>query len=347
MARETTPTTATADPAKPWLDWSVFAATCMQTADRSPQSADTTDAKLTVEKECPDVIQDCPDAIRNLEEKTDPPNTSLVPSATAANLQELAKAIEGLARARAATIPWEVCKACLTKTLGLASLQASFVLVVVLVADPLLDGIDILLLELIFFAAVLLSMMALLLLWWQRYRVPVNYILLIITTVLASVFWSCADGVVFSDDSNLSIQIQGIMVLVLLMCLVLVRANVHSESVFPSAGGLLLGWLCGVILNFTILISLGLPLLNGVFAAIAVLLSLIFLLGTAGKILSGFEPDEYMTLAVIMTFNLFLLVSIPLTLGFLSADDCFSQGSSSTTAPSSSALEVPEETNAV
>uniref|UniRef100_A0A7S1REH1 Uncharacterized protein n=1 Tax=Alexandrium catenella TaxID=2925 RepID=A0A7S1REH1_ALECA len=207
-------------------------------------------------------------------------------------------------------LPWEVKRGFRIKALTLASFETWIVLALAVLLDDAFEvgrGAALL----IMLCNLLCAAISLGLFWLVRHRYPWNYLLLLITTLMAGTFWSFTENSVFRDSVNMPMQvciIMAVMITTWLMFVVMPIKTYEMEVTFLS---LFVGWIIGSAVNVGVVMATGLPISSAVLPTAAVLVSCVVILAGVAKPMLRCCADDYMIVALAMTANLFLLVSVP------------------------------------
>jgi len=199
------------------------------------------------------------------------------------------------------------------KTFGLLAIQFALVFGLMSLVEPVphLLQLSKFLIRFMFVVLGVVAVLTLSVLYFYRNSYPMNYLLLLLVTVLVGLYWGLA-FTMFTERLHFQvIGISGIAVCVATMasgCLTRCR-RLSGFSVV--AGSLGLGWLAGSLGNLYVTLQVGTPLLWAVAASVISLGLLGWLLVDVGKELVRCNPDDFMRVIVAMDSTLLVVVSIP------------------------------------
>lgn len=166
--------------------------------------------------------------------------------------------------------------------------------------------------QMLFYALGALTLFVILWLHFLKDWYPVNYVLLLITTVLVGLFWGLSPITI--GGQYLHFQVIGILVVAMAVSTG-ASALLTTEKVSPwhtIMASHLLGWAVGASADVVIVMHFGLSSLT--WTIVAVVLTLFLLTGVllldAGSLLVKCNPDDFMRVIVAMDSAL-LVVSMP------------------------------------
>jgi len=220
-------------------------------------------------------------------------------------------------RAAELEMPWEVKHGFRTKALILAMLQTWVVLGFTVACDHAFavgrTQAFLVMLASLFSAGISLGVF-----WVVRHQFPFNYLLLLVTTVLAGTFWAFTENSIFRDSVNMPMQVCIILATMMTMWLLFAQVQSKMYEVEFLFFGLFGGWVLGSGINLLIAKLTDLPLVSTIPPTAAVLVSTAVILAVVSKPMLRCTGDDYMIVAVAMSANLFLLVSLPVIMLLIS-----------------------------
>lgn len=164
----------------------------------------------------------------------------------------------------------------------------------------------------------LLAAALLLVFWCYRHRYPLNYMMLLVTTLMAGTFWSFTENSIFLDHVNMPQQVCIIMTCMITIWLVTILIPVKTYDTEAMFVGLFVGWLIGAGVNVYVSLQTDLDMRSCVPATVAVFVSTVVILIGVAKPMMRCCADDYMIVCLALTANLFLLVSVPVVLFLVS-----------------------------
>jgi len=201
------------------------------------------------------------------------------------------------------------------KTLGLISVQLTVVFAMMLLVHALVrrnfdtaseEG------QMLFYGLGAVTLFLILWLHFLKDNYPVNYILLVLTTLLVGLFWGLTP---FVFGSHLHFQVIGILVIAMMVSTI-AAGLLTKEKADPWRILLVsqfVGWLAGASADALVVTYLGIS--TAAWTTVAVAISLTLLIGVllldAGHLLVKCNPDDFMRVIVAMDSAL-LVVSMPI-----------------------------------
>lgn len=214
--------------------------------------------------------------------------------------------------AREGELPVYVQRMFRVKAFGLLAIQLTVIFVEMLIVETVLDSGRISLSKdnnIIFYVLGTLTLCLIISLHFAKDNFPMNYVLILCTTVLVGMCWGLTRAIL---QSYLNFQLIGILAVVMMvstpMAIVLTRESIDSSA--AVAFSMFAGWVVASCLDLAITQHFGLSSVTVVAIAIVLtllLLAMVLVFG-AGPLLARCNPDDIVLVIVSMNTALLIMV---------------------------------------